>query len=100
MEYSAKSHGHSRPLRHPAAPAVVADPVYFQTVKANQPRTNASPARTTTRILKPGRGRRPEGEDGSCPMDGDPSMGAPPPDCLLYTSDAADDLLCVDLGGR
>src|SRR5680860_1458453 len=25
--------------------------------------------------------------------------GTPPP-CLLYTSDAADDLLCVDLGGR
>src|SRR5450756_486335 len=24
----------------------------------------------------------------------------PPNDCLLYTSDAADDLLCVDLGGR
>src|SRR5680860_921624 len=23
-----------------------------------------------------------------------------PYDCLLYTSDAADDLLCVDLGGR
>ena len=23
-----------------------------------------------------------------------------PSDCLLYTSDAADDLLCVDLGGR
>src|SRR5450756_65911 len=23
-----------------------------------------------------------------------------PPICLLYTSDAADDLLCVDLGGR
>ena len=22
------------------------------------------------------------------------------PTCLLYTSDAADDLLCVDLGGR
>ena len=22
------------------------------------------------------------------------------PSCLLYTSDAADDLLCVDLGGR
>ena len=22
------------------------------------------------------------------------------PRCLLYTSDAADDLLCVDLGGR
>ena len=26
-------------------------------------------------------------------------QGAPHP-CLLYTSDAADDLLCVDLGGR
>eukprot|EP00657_Telonema_sp_P-1_P001024 TRINITY_DN12186_c0_g1_i1.p1 TRINITY_DN12186_c0_g1~~TRINITY_DN12186_c0_g1_i1.p1 ORF type:complete len:255 (+),score=134.33 TRINITY_DN12186_c0_g1_i1:2-766(+) len=25
---------------------------------------------------------------------------AAPPSCLLYTSDAADDLLCVDLGGR
>src|SRR5680860_514615 len=25
---------------------------------------------------------------------------APPTTCLLYTSDAADDLLCVDLGGR
>ena len=24
----------------------------------------------------------------------------PPAPCLLYTSDAADDLLCVDLGGR
>ena len=24
----------------------------------------------------------------------------PPDVCLLYTSDAADDLLCVDLGGR
>ena len=23
-----------------------------------------------------------------------------PKNCLLYTSDAADDLLCVDLGGR
>src|SRR5450756_3142343 len=31
------------------------------------------------------------------------STAAPPErfiDCLLYTSDAADDLLCVDLGGR
>ena len=26
--------------------------------------------------------------------------GVPGYDCLLYTSDAADDLLCVDLGGR
>src|SRR5680860_1897284 len=31
-----------------------------------------------------------------------PAAPAPPPAsaCLLYTSDAADDLLCVDLGGR
>ena len=35
-----------------------------------------------------------------------PGTGGEPPDrdrsrfCLLYTSDAADDLLCVDLGGR
>src|SRR5659263_369778 len=28
------------------------------------------------------------------------AMGLPPDTCLLYTSDAADDLLCVDLGGR
>src|SRR5450756_2219765 len=29
------------------------------------------------------------------------SLGAPASaTCLLYTSDAADDLLCVDLGGR
>ena len=26
--------------------------------------------------------------------------GVVPQVCLLYTSDAADDLLCVDLGGR
>ena len=26
--------------------------------------------------------------------------GVNPETCLLYTSDAADDLLCVDLGGR
>src|SRR5680860_1926577 len=30
---------------------------------------------------------------------GSPGGPARPP-CLLYTSDAADDLLCVDLGGR
>ena len=29
-----------------------------------------------------------------CNLMGDPTV------CLLYTSDAADDLLCVDLGGR
>ena len=27
-------------------------------------------------------------------------MGEQLEDCLLYTSDAADELLCVDLGGR
>ena len=29
-----------------------------------------------------------------------PQAGRRPGACLLYTSDAADDLLCVDLGGR
>src|SRR5450756_2703429 len=29
-----------------------------------------------------------------------PVKGSQPETCLLYTSDAADDLLCVDLGGR
>src|SRR5665809_14807 len=29
-----------------------------------------------------------------------PDLGGRGKDCLLYTSDAADDLLCVDLGGR
>ncbi len=29
-----------------------------------------------------------------------PAPAAAPAACLLYTSDAADDLLCVDLGGR
>src|SRR5680860_175895 len=32
------------------------------------------------------------------PLTGPPCAKAYP--CLLYTSDAADDLLCVDLGGR
>src|SRR5680860_646516 len=31
---------------------------------------------------------------------GRPGMSAVVMTCLLYTSDAADDLLCVDLGGR
>src|SRR5450756_2845249 len=30
----------------------------------------------------------------------EPLLAGAPRDCLLYTSDAADDLLCVDLGGR
>src|SRR5450756_3253446 len=34
-----------------------------------------------------------------CPMSGLPFF-EDDGDCLLYTSDAADDLLCVDLGGR
>ena len=29
-----------------------------------------------------------------------PGLGLLSDRCLLYTSDAADDLLCVDLGGR
>src|SRR5450756_310592 len=34
--------------------------------------------------------------EGHLAVDGDAQWH----DCLLYTSDAADDLLCVDLGGR
>src|SRR5680860_484625 len=49
----------------------------------------------------------PHVETGPGPGSAQPA-GAPRPDaemeeeldCLLYTSDAADDLLCVDLGGR
>ena len=37
--------------------------------------------------------------DGAGLLVGDQPRGHPPA-CLLYTSDAADDLLCVDLGGR
>ena len=33
-------------------------------------------------------------------MDLDLDLSGSPFPCLLYTSDAADDLLCVDLGGR
>src|SRR5450756_1289102 len=46
---------------------------------ANQVLTSACPRTQDTKLVRP----RPEGGD-----------------CLLYTSDAADDLLCVDLGGR
>src|SRR5450756_2044524 len=37
--------------------------------------------------------------DSECKRSGSPAT-APYHACLLYTSDAADDLLCVDLGGR
>ena len=33
-------------------------------------------------------------------LDDGPKENFVRPACLLYTSDAADDLLCVDLGGR
>ena len=33
-------------------------------------------------------------------VDAVPALGVAGDACLLYTSDAADDLLCVDLGGR
>src|SRR5680860_1883478 len=36
----------------------------------------------------------------SRPFSGEPMHGHRLVSCLLYTSDAADDLLCVDLGGR
>ena len=40
------------------------------------------------------------GEDGQGPGAGACAKAARFIVCLLYTSDAADDLLCVDLGGR
>ena len=57
---------------------------------------------------------RDRGDDGLVILGADDSQGndfpsraarklagdADPAVCLLYTSDAADDLLCVDLGGR
>src|SRR5450756_673313 len=53
------------------------------------------------RVLKP-LVITPQGVTGCPPPE---VLPAPPPmgwstGCLLYTSDAADDLLCVDLGGR
>ena len=47
-------------------------------------------------------GFKPEENASDCPVN-DPSRGGTLvllSICLLYTSDAADDLLCVDLGGR
>ena len=52
----------------------------------------ASTAAANIGTPKPKRESRP-------PMTG-PKMKPSPNACLLYTSDAADDLLCVDLGGR
>ena len=44
---------------------------------------------------------RQAGDRGICPRKNDHPLQPPGPGiCLLYTSDAADDLLCVDLGGR
>src|SRR5450756_1309433 len=49
------------------------------------------------------RGRRSAPTAGACaqnsPLSVSPRFHSPST-CLLYTSDAADDLLCVDLGGR
>ena len=47
--------------------------------------------------LQPDAQRRPPGGNRAFAADRHP---ADPRACLLYTSDAADDLLCVDLGGR
>ena len=53
--------------------------------------TGAPTIRTTGAIARPGAAaaKRPSSRPVGHPWD-----------CLLYTSDAADDLLCVDLGGR
>src|SRR5680860_1893383 len=54
------------------------------------PPTGAAPQRTATAWLRP--------EPDWCARRGGTVQRYCP--CLLYTSDAADDLLCVDLGGR
>ncbi len=38
--------------------------------------------------------------DSRAQSQGTPGRGTSPDACLLYTSDAADDMQCVDLGGR
>src|SRR5680860_998589 len=45
-------------------------------------------------------GRRPKPQPGGCVRVSGARVEHHPCTCLLYTSDAADDLLCVDLGGR
>src|SRR5680860_1892947 len=57
-------------------------------------RVQPTPALLTTHMTAAS--PRPEGASAACSM---PST-VPYFVCLLYTSDAADDLLCVDLGGR
>src|SRR5450756_1670050 len=54
--------------------------------------------RTDTESLRAGKAR-PEGFDIDTAFSRHP-LAAGKLTCLLYTSDAADDLLCVDLGGR
>src|SRR5450756_1318076 len=49
---------------------------------------------------KPGKRSRTSCKTESCCKKELGSSGASVKSCLLYTSDAADDLLCVDLGGR
>ena len=39
-------------------------------------------------------------KSGGLNINSEPVISNPSFNCLLYTSDAADDLLCVDLGGR
>src|SRR5450756_2345719 len=85
---------------------------------AGEPRGGPAPARELRRPLardgrcsrrggSSGRGRRLVAPGGRVPgrLPGDEGRAVLRDDvllrpCLLYTSDAADDLLCVDLGGR
>src|SRR5450756_2019499 len=57
-------------------------------IRGRPPQGDGAPGGRRSRCLRP----PPQGEHRRVPGRRDP--------CLLYTSDAADDLLCVDLGGR
>src|SRR5680860_787791 len=82
-------HGRSRPLR--------ADTIDWRMGRDSNPRDACTPAGFQDRCLQP------LGHP-SClalfSLGGNPARARAHYPCLLYTSDAADDLLCVDLGGR
>src|SRR5450756_3190862 len=67
---------------------------YAPWVRRNARRSWPISTENAFRIARPPRFTRP------CSMKGSTTARSAPCTCLLYTSDAADDLLCVDLGGR
>src|SRR5680860_1665277 len=62
--------------------------------------TPSTTAATPTRNVTTAPGLHPVSRRGRATAPEVPNAAADARACLLYTSDAADDLLCVDLGGR